>query len=131
MANLWINQANLNRLFNRVAQEVAQEARNRAPIDQGQLRDSIQVVGDDRVVVNPVDVNGVSYAASVEFGRQPGQKMPPYGPDSRLAIWAGTPGQAVYMLAKAIAARGIAPKPFFFPAVRAVAEKYLRNVRTR
>ena len=131
MANLWINQSNLNRFLNRMANEIAEEARRRAPIDQGQLRDSIRVEGNNRIVVNPVDANGVSYAASVEFGRQPGQKMPPYGPDSRLAIWAGTPGQAVYMLAKAIAARGIRPKPFFFPAVRAIAERYLKNVRVR
>lgn len=131
MARVWINQAELSKLYNRLAQEIAQEARNRAPVGQGQLRDSIKVVGDNRIVVNPVDVNGRSYAAAVELGRAPGQRIPPGGPDSRLALWAGTPGQAVWMLARAIADRGTQPKPFFFPAVKAVAERFLRNVRVR
>ena len=131
MADLWINQANLNRFFNRLAQEIAQEARNRAPVDQGQLRDSIRVESNNRIVINPVDENGRSYAASVEFGRAPGGRVPPGGPDSRLAIWAGTPGRAVWELAKAIARKGIRPKPFFFPAVKLVAERYLKNVRVR
>lgn len=131
MANLWVNQANLNKFFNKIAQEVAQEARNRAPVNQGQLRDSIHVEGNNRIIVNPVDVNGTSYAASVEFGRKPGGPLPPGGPDSRLAIWAGTPGRAVWELARRIAERGTRAQPFFFPAVITVAGRYLKNVRAR
>lgn len=131
MASLRINQGNLDRFFNKIAQEVAQEARSLAPVDQGDLKRSINVVGNSRIVINPVDVNGKSYAAAVEFGRAPGERTPPYNPGSRLSIWAGTPGQAVWHLARAIAQRGIRPKPFFFPAVKKVAEKYFKNVRVR
>lgn len=130
MADLWINKSELDRFFNRIANEIANEARQRVPVAQGQLRDSIKVVDSNRVVVDAVDVNGQSYAASVEHGRAPGV-MPPYGPNSRLAIWAGTPGRAVKMLARAIAERGIRPQPFFFPAVQAVASRFLKNVRVR
>lgn len=130
MANLWINRSEMDKFFNKIANEIAEEARQRVPVAQGQLHDSIKVVGNNRVVADAVDVNGQSYASSVEFGRSPGT-MPPYGPNSRLAIWAGTPGRAVKMLARAIAERGIAPKPFFFSAVQIVAARHFKNVRAR
>lgn len=129
MATVFINQAELNRFFNKILNEIADEARRLAPTGQGDLQRSINVVGR-KIVIDPVDANGKSYAAAVEFGRGPG-KMPPYGPNSRLAIWAGTPGNAVWQLAKLIAERGIRPKPFFFPAVKRVAERHFTNVRIR
>lgn len=130
MADLRINQAKLNQFFNKIANEIAEEARNLAPVDQGDLKREIKVVGDNKIVVNPVDASGKSYAGAVEFGRSPGT-TPPFGPGSRLAIWAGTPGRAVYELARAIAQRGIRPQPFFFPAVKKVAERHFKNVRSR
>lgn len=130
MAIIRIDQTEFDRYKRIILEEIAAEARRLAPVDQGQLHDSIQVVGD-KIVVNAVDANGRSYAAAVEFGRAPGQTMPPGGPNSRLAIWAGTPGRAVWELAKAIAARGIRPKPFFFPAVKIIAERHFRNVKIR
>lgn len=131
MADLRINQAKLNQFFNKIANEIANEARDLAPVDQGDLKREIKVVGDNRIVVNPVDANGKSYAGAVEFGRAPGGPTPPFGAGSRLAIWAGTPGRAVYELARAIAQRGIRPQPFFFPAVKKVAERHFKNVRIR
>ncbi len=131
MAKVTINQAELDKFFNKIANEIAEEARRLAPIDQGDLQRGINVVGSNKVVANATDASGNSYSASVELGRAPGGKTPPGGPDSRLAIWAGTPGRAVWQLAKAIAARGILPKPFFFPAVKTIAERHFRNVRVR
>lgn len=129
MATVRVNQTELNKYFNKILNEIAAEARRRAPVDQGDLQRSIDVVGN-RIVVDPRDDSGNSYAAAVEFGRAPG-KVPPGGPDSRLAIWAGTPGRAVWELARAIAQRGIRPRPFFFPAVKAIAERHFINVRVR
>lgn len=130
MASLNVNQAELNKYFNKILNEIADEARRRAPIDQGDLQRSINVIGN-KIVVDAVDASGTSYAASVEFGRAPGQRTPPFGPGSRLAIWAGTPGNAVWQLARLIAERGIAPKPFFFPAVKAIAERHFINIKVR
>lgn len=131
MAIIRINQAKLNQYFNKIANEIADEARKRAPVDQGDLRRGIKVVGDNKIVVNAVDANGKSYAASVELGRRPGGPTPPASAGSRLSIWAGTPNRAVWELAKAIAQSGIKPHPFFFPAVKAVAERHFRNIRIR
>lgn len=131
MASVRVNQKQLDKFFNKVAQEIAEEARRLAPIGQGDLRREIKVVGNNRIVINPVDVNGRSYAAAVEHGRAPGSAIPPFGAGSRLSIWAGTPGRAVRELARAIARRGIRPKPFFFPAVQAVAAKRFKNLRVR
>lgn len=131
MADLRINQSELNKYFNKIANEIAEEARNLAPVDQGDLKREIKVVGDNKIVVNPVDASGKSYASSVEFGRAAGGPVPPFSAGSRLSIWAGTPGRAVWELAKAIAQRGIRPQPFFFPAVKKVAERHFKNVRTR
>lgn len=130
MATVRVNQTELNKFFNKVLNEIAAEARKRAPIDQGDLQRSIKVVGN-KLVVDAVDATGKGYAAAVEFGRAAGKKTPPYGPGSRLAIWAGTPGNAVWQLARIIAQKGIKPRPFFFPAVKAVSERIFKNVRVR
>jgi hypothetical protein len=131
MAQIRINQNELNRYFNKLANEIAAEARRLAPVNQGDLQRSINVVGNNKIVVDAVDSSGGSYAASVEYGRKPGGRTPPGGPGSRLAIWAGTPGNAVWQLARAIAEKGIKPRPFFWPAVRTVAERHFKNVRMR
>ena len=130
MAQIRVNQTEMNKYFNKILNEIAVEARRLAPVDQGDLQRSINVSGN-RIHVDAVDSSGNSYAASVEFGRAPGGRTPPGGPDSRLAVWAGTPGRAVWELAKAIARKGIRPKPFFFPAVRLIAERHFTNVKTR
>lgn len=130
MADVWVNQVELNKFFNKILNEIADEARLLAPQAQGDLRRSINVVGN-KIIINPVDVNGKSYAMAVEFGRPPGSRIPPGNAEGRLAIWAGTPGRAVWQLARAIAERGIKAKPFFFPAVKRVAERHFTNVRVR
>lgn len=129
MATVNVNQVELDRYFNKILNEIAVEARRLAPVGQGDLQRGINVIGN-KIVVEAVDSSGKSYAASVELGRSPGH-MPPGGPNSRLAIWAGTPGRAVWELSKQIAIHGIKPKPFFFPAVRLIAERHFKNVRVR
>lgn len=130
MADVFINQDEFNKFVNKILNEIAAEARLLAPIGQGDLRGSINVVGS-KILINPVDINGKSYAAAVEYGRAPGHKRPPFGPGSRLSVWAGTPGRATRQLAQIIADRGIRAKPFFFPAVKKVAERHFINVRVR
>lgn len=130
MATLKINQPALDAYFNKILNEIVTEAKSRVPVGQGTLQNSIKAIGN-KLVVDAVDASGRGYAAAVEFGRNPGSAIPPGGPESRLATWANSPGQAVWKLARLIAERGIAAQPFLFPAVKAIAERHFINVKAR
>lgn len=59
----------------------------------------------------------MAYGSNVEFGRRPGQRMPPV---DALELWGlrvlGEPGLG-WPLARSIAKKGVKPQPFFWPAV--------------
>lgn len=103
----------------RRALNVAAEAQRRAPVDTGNLRRRIHVTGPHRGERGPAwdVVADVHYAGFVHDGRRPG-RMPP---SSALAGWARRHGVAggEYVIARAIAARGIPPRPFLVEALSA------------
>lgn len=108
----------------RGAQEVAREARGRAPKAFSTLTNSIRAerAGDLHFFVAP----GVNYAPWVEGGRMPMRKT---GTKNGLLEWIrlkinpAATGKALdrlgYVIARAISRQGIQPKPFMQPAFEA------------
>lgn len=95
---------------------VQRESAILAPVDTGRLRASIETQIDGNVIPEWVKIGPtVKYGAFVEFGRKPGARMPP---PSALIPWirrhggAGNPEAAAFLLARAIAKRGIKPRPY-------------------
>lgn len=85
---------------------VKREAKERAPVDTGRLRSSItsEVRGVALETVGVVGSN-VEYAPYMELGTKP--HWPPYGPGTPLARWAYLHKTDAFVVARAIAARGI------------------------
>jgi hypothetical protein len=88
-------------------------------VDTGRLRSSLNVRQQvtSRGVVTTVGSN-LKYAIYVHQGRRAGARMPP---SSALTVWArrhGAPGQE-FVIARAIARRGIPAKPFLKNALPA------------
>lgn len=93
--------------------EIQKVARDLSPVDQGDLRKSIQV-GVSRIgqSISSVIAPKVKYAAGVEFGQPPGTRVSP----AKLAGWAGRRGLNPYAIAKGIERKGTKAQPFLFPA---------------
>tara|TARA_Y100000310_G_scaffold230865_1_gene233407 strand:- start:4342 stop:4851 length:510 start_codon:yes stop_codon:yes gene_type:complete len=92
---------------------VQRESSILAPVDTGRLRQSITVEMDGRVIPQWAKIGpSVRYGAYVEFGRRPGSSPPPA---RALLPWMkrhGIPATAAFVIARAIAKRGIKPKPY-------------------
>ena len=91
---------------------VQRESAMLAPVDTGRLRASITTEVDKGVIPKWAKVGpSVNYGAYVEFGRRPGRMLPP----AALLPWLkrhGMPASAAFVVARAIAKRGIKPKPY-------------------
>jgi phage gpG-like protein len=91
---------------------VQRESAMVAPVDTGRLRASITTEIDKGVIPQWANIGpAVKYGKFVEFGRRPGRMPPP----ASLIPWMkrhGIPASAAFALARAIAKRGIKPKPF-------------------
>jgi phage gpG-like protein len=95
---------------------VQRESAILAPVDTGRLRASIEITHSKKVIPDFVKVGPtVNYGAVVEFGRKAGARMPP---PSALIPWirrhggSGNPEAAAFLLARAIAKRGIQPRSY-------------------
>lgn len=104
-------------LLNELSLVAQTAARNAAPKDTGTLKRSI--VRDLQPLMARV-YSPLGYAPVMEYGRAPGSAMPP--PDA-LAGWAkrhGIPASALFVLARAIARRGIKGRFFMKAGTEAV-----------
>lgn len=105
----------------RGAQEVAREAKARAPKAESHLVNSINSTRERRLryVVAP----GVNYAGYVEEGSEPGgrptvQSIMDWLHRKRIQPRAGRSRRdAAYLIARSIARQGIAPQPYLRPAL--------------
>ena len=103
----------------KVASWILRDAKKFAPVRTGGLRRSgrIQKISKMEIAVAfGGKGTGVDYAPFVEFGRSPGRAPPA----SEMQSWAnattGSAGNA-YILARAIAMRGVKPQPYLRPAL--------------
>ena len=109
------------------AKSVADEARRRAPTDEGALRAAIRpavrLAGD---TASPLVSINLPYAANVELGRRPGARMPPVGAlvgwvQRKLGVSAKAARGVAFAVARKIARRGIRGVHMLRDAVRAKA----------
>lgn len=92
-----------------VTMAVSREAKINAPVDTGRLRASILpdvITPDEHRVVGVVGSN-VEYAPFMEFGTRPH-----WPPIAALQVWAERHGTSAFLVARAIAQRGLAPRRF-------------------
>jgi len=96
---------------------VERDAKRYAPVDTGRLRASItpEVRTQGRTVMGVVGSN-VKYAPFMELGAKP--HWSPFGPGSALELWARRHGMQAFVMARAIARRGIEARRFLERAVR-------------
>jgi HK97 gp10 family phage protein len=117
------------------ANNIAAEAKQRAPGDQGILRNEIYVQTIDSLHYNVV--SGADYSPYVEFGTRTLVAIPPgledyaaqfigpagansLGAKEAIFAWCARQGidqKAWYAIYISIMAKGTKPQPFFFPAV--------------
>lgn len=100
-------------ILNRGSIMTQAEMRINAPVFDGELRRSIRPKwqGLDTVVV----FSDSKHAPTMESGRRPGAKLPPFGPGTPLAKWVSIKmGAKVnpFMVARSIARKGIKGKHF-------------------
>lgn len=94
-------------------------------VDTGRLGNSIGIEheGDLTRLVG----TNLPYGVVVEKGRSAGSKMPPQG---ALLGWMGRhgiPADAEFQVRRGIAMNGIAPRPFFMPAIEAT-EQFMESI---
>lgn len=102
----------------KVATLILRSAKEYAPHRTGALRRSgrIEIDGDEVSVVFGGKGTGVDYAPFVEYGRAPG-RMPPPGEMFTWAARATGSAANAFVIARAIAARGVRPTPYLRPAM--------------
>lgn len=117
----------------RGAQEVAREARDKAPKAFSTLTNSIraQRLSDLHYFVAP----GMNYAPWVEGGRMPMRKMPPKGSlvawiKLKLGVSEKQAGRLEFVIARAIQRQGIQPQPFMQPTYEAKRERVVQLAST-
>lgn len=104
------------------------EVMARTPVGaSGSLRGSIftEIKGENPSVLRGEVASRVPYAGYVEFGRQPGGRMPPWREGSPLYRWVvrnlepqgGDSESAAFLVARAIARRGIPGRRMFARAL--------------
>lgn len=106
----------------RGANELAREARSRAPKAFSTLTNSIRAIRES--ALHWVIIPGVNYGGWVEGGRMPMRKMPPKGSllawiKIKLGLGEKEASRFEYVLARAIQRRGIQPQPYMAPAFEA------------
>ena len=113
----------------RGAQEVAREARQKAPKAFSTLTNSIraQRLSELHYFIAP----GVNYAPWVEGGRMPMRKMPPKGSllawiKLKLGVSEEQASRLEFVIARAIKRRGIQPQPFMQPTYEAKRERVVQ-----
>jgi len=123
----------INRVVRRAAGEALRQARLLSPVDTGALRASIVATFQEGPRFTALVAPGVSYAPWVELGRAAGERMPPPqalekwvlrhgflgGKSSRRRASASAIRSAAFVLARAIARRGIRPRPYMALAAAA------------
>lgn len=125
--------------------EIVSRAKQNAPADQGILRNSISYnkTGDLEYTV----VSAADYSEFVEFGTRSQRRVPPdIQKIATVQRSNGTPGSAWKMISEwcrrkgidskfwyaiylSIMAKGIAPHPYFYPAIKAVTPKLIGNLK--
>jgi hypothetical protein len=111
--------------FERCGIAVSNEAKTRAPVFRGRLRQSIKWVTDTAQVPQFVRIGpNVDYAYYVHEGRRPGS----WPPISAIRLWVERRGidASPYAIARSIARRGIPGRPFLTDGLRA-AEPAIRQ----
>lgn len=130
------------------ANAIAAEAKQRAPGDQGFLRNMISVETVDNLHYNVI--SAADYSAFVEFGTRQQVQIPPgleeyaaqfrgngasspTGLTAKEAIFAWCQRQGIdqklwYPIYISIMTKGIEPRPFFFPAADRIAPIIVSNV---
>lgn len=97
---------------------VQSRARELAPVDTGRLKNSIQYeVRSDAAVIR-AGSDGVTYAATMEYGRAPGAALPPAG---SLLGWMkrhGIPEELEYVVRRNISRRGISGRQYMQQALQ-------------
>lgn len=101
---------------------VAGDARRNAPIDTGRLRASIvpEVTHSGNEIVGVVDSN-VAYAPFMELGTRP--HWPPIG---ALEVWARRHGTTAFLVARAIARRGLRARRYLQRALEDNVDRIIR-----
>ena len=115
----------LRAAFERSGIAVSNEAKTRAPVFRGRLRQSIKWVTDTAPIPQFVRIGpNVDYAYYVHEGRSPGT----FPPISAIRLWVERRGIDAdpFVIARAIARRGIAGRPFLTDGLRA-AEPQVRQ----
>lgn len=115
----------LKRAFELSGIAVSNEAKSRAPVFRGRLRQSIKWRTSGEPITNRVEIGpNVDYAIHVHNGRRPGS-WPPLAP---IALWVRRKQLSVspYLVQRKIALKGIPPKPFLADGMRA-AEPAVRS----
>ena len=126
------------------SQIIARDARQRAPVNDGALRASIQPSGSDGSYAVNASAN---YAAYVEFGTRARVSVPAdlqdyahqfmgkgEGGNAKEMIYRwckskGIPQEAWYHIFLAIMFKGIKPQPFLFPAVDEETPKFYERLK--
>jgi HK97 gp10 family phage protein len=106
----------------KTALQVERSAKQKAPVDTGNLRASIQTVPDG-LAQRLVGTN-VEYAPDVEFGTQPHVITPT---DAEALRFEGSDGDIVY--AKSVDHPGTPAQPFLRPALREHESDLVENIR--
>jgi hypothetical protein len=105
--------------FERSGYVVEVNAKQRAPVDRGQLRAGITHTVDSEQIPQFVEIGtrNIPYAPAVHDGRAPGS----FPPVQAIAAWAARKSITAdpYILARAIARRGIKGRPFLTDALAA------------
>lgn len=113
----------ITKAMNRSVLSVERSAKQVVPVDTGTLRRSIthEVRPSPGMVVGRVGSN-VPYARYVEEGRAAGSMPPPDALARDLqGGWLrrhGIPNELAFVVARAIARRGIKPRPYLKPAIK-------------
>jgi len=106
----------------KTALQVERSAKQKAPVDTGNLRASIQTVPDG-LAQRLVGTN-VEYAPDVEFGTQPHVITPT---DAEVLRFEGSDGDIVY--AQSVDHLGTPAQPFLRPAIREHESDLVENIR--
>jgi HK97 gp10 family phage protein len=112
----------LDRAVQKTALQVERSAKQKAPVDTGTLRASIQIAPDG--VAAYLVGTSVEYAPDVEFGTQPHVITPT---DAEALRFEGSGGDIVY--AQSVDHPGTPAQPFLRPAIREHESDLVENIR--
>lgn len=106
--------------------KIEAESKNKAPVDTGRLRSSIQTRFEDEGLIGII-YSDVAYAPYVEFGRKAGK--PP--PSSALKGWARRHKMEglSYVIARSIGRKGVKAQPFLRPSFEKEKNDYKNKVK--